>query len=182
MPRPNPTRSLQSETNLARRIAFEREERGWTYEGTAKRLTDAGCAIQSSAIYKIEKSDPPRRISVDELVGFAKVFDLSVEELLVPMELIHDQRAMEIIKEMQDAGATLAASTTQLRQAMVRYLDLGPDATKRADHLWSFNTKTITETVTADLDVELHKPIRTLVVHLIDAAKTNRSTETASEP
>ncbi len=83
MPRPNPPRRLFAEPHAAARVAIEREARSWSYEGMAKRLTDLGCPIQASAIFKIEKGKPPRRITVDELVAFAKVFDLSVEEMLV---------------------------------------------------------------------------------------------------
>lgn len=85
MPRPNPPRSLQSEDNLAQRIAYEREQRGLTYEGLAQRLTDVGCPIQGSAIYKIEKGMPRRRIVVDELVALGKVFYLEITDLLVPV-------------------------------------------------------------------------------------------------
>src|SRR5206468_3991414 len=73
MPRVNPLRPVGNEANLARRIAAEREAHGWSYEGLAKRMTDAGFPIQSTAIFKIEKGKPPRRITVDEMVGFAKV-------------------------------------------------------------------------------------------------------------
>ena len=111
MPRPNPLRSLQSEANLARRIAHERESRGWTYDGTAKRLTDAGCAIQGSAIYKIEKANPPRRISVDELVAFGKVFDLEVDELLVPINVLLSKDAARLFGQWTEARAELGRWT-----------------------------------------------------------------------
>ena len=86
MPRPNQLRSIASEKALARRVAHERESRGMSYEGLASRMTKAGCPIQASAIYKIEKADPPRRITVDELVAFAQVFGVPVEQLLLPPE------------------------------------------------------------------------------------------------
>ena len=88
MPRPNEQRAIHSEAGLARRIAFEREARGWTLDGLAKRMTDVGCPIHSSAIYKIESNDPPRRITVDELVGFSRVLGIPVEELLLPPEQV----------------------------------------------------------------------------------------------
>ncbi len=87
MPRPNPTRHLFAEANVAARVALERERRGMSYEGLAKRLSDIGCPIQASAIFKIEKGTPRRRITVDELVGFAAAFGMSVEELLVDPEV-----------------------------------------------------------------------------------------------
>lgn len=118
MPRPNPNRTLQSEVNLARRIAHERERLGWTYEGTAKRLTDVGCPIQPSAIYKIEKSDPPRRISVDELVAFAKVFEVSVEELLLPVEVAEVRALAELFLAWDKARQASALAKVQEEEAL----------------------------------------------------------------
>lgn len=97
MPRPNQPRSIASEQALARRIAHERERRGWSYDGLASRMTKAGCAIQSSAIYKIEKSDPPRRITVDELVAFAEVFAVPVQNLLLPPEVAAKEELVELL-------------------------------------------------------------------------------------
>jgi transcriptional regulator with XRE-family HTH domain len=98
MPRPNPPRDVLAEEHLARRVGVERERRGWTYEGLAKRMADAGCAINASAIYKIEKLDPPRRITVDELVGFSRAFDVPVDELLVPPELAASRAVIEAVQ------------------------------------------------------------------------------------
>jgi hypothetical protein len=103
MPRANPGRSIASEANLAKRIAYEREVRGLSYEALASLMTDQGCAIQGSAIYKIEKADPPRRVTVDELVALKKVFDVkTTDELLKPMELIDKEHAEELITELNE--------------------------------------------------------------------------------
>ncbi|MEU4287799.1 helix-turn-helix transcriptional regulator [Kribbella sp. NPDC026596] len=99
MPRPKPARQLESERNLAERIRYERERKGWSYAGLAARLTNAGCAIDQSALYKIEKSDPPRRITVDELVGFAAVFGIAIEDLLLPLEVALDREVRGLLKE-----------------------------------------------------------------------------------
>jgi transcriptional regulator with XRE-family HTH domain len=86
MSRPNQPRTIAVEQALARRLAYERERRGMSYDGLASRMTKAGCPIQPSGLYKIEKAG--RRITVDELAGLAKVFDLEISELLQPVELI----------------------------------------------------------------------------------------------
>lgn len=120
MPRPNKARLIGGERNLARRVSFEREKREWTYEGLASRMTAAGCAIQASALYKIEKADPPRRITVDELVALAKVFDTSVEDLLRPL------------------GAVLSAEVAKMMQAAAdaeQLLDRAIEALAAAEHL-----------------------------------------------
>jgi transcriptional regulator with XRE-family HTH domain len=139
VPRPNPPRSLQSEENLAHRVVYERERRGWTYEGTAKRLTVAGCPIQGSAIYKIEKGNPRRRISVDELVAFAKVFDVDTSDLLIPPELIAEHEALDAVRELEQKIQVLAAITGECFEAVERIIKLanavGQEHAQRAVHL-----------------------------------------------
>jgi transcriptional regulator with XRE-family HTH domain len=105
MPRVNPGRSLRSEQNLARRISLERTRRGWTLETTARRLADVGCPLHSSAVFKIERGQ--RRIGVDELVAFSKILDISVDELLSPVELVLDARATELVTAWGQTRANL---------------------------------------------------------------------------
>ena len=75
-----------------------------TYEGLAQRMTDLGCSIQPSAIYKIEKSNPPRRITVDELVAFSQVFGIPVEQLLLPVEIAESEALLELLVTWQTAN------------------------------------------------------------------------------
>jgi len=112
MPRVSLGRSVANERNLAARIGLERERRSWTYEGLARRMTDAGFVINASSCYKIEKGKPPRRITADELIGFAYVFDLSLDEILVPIELIHEQ-------ELRAMWTEMGAATKRLDDAVV---------------------------------------------------------------
>jgi hypothetical protein len=72
-----------------------------SYEGLAARLTNAGCPIQASAIYKIEKADPPRRITVDELVAFSQVFAIPIERLLLPPEVAESEQLMDLLVEWE---------------------------------------------------------------------------------
>ena len=114
MPRPNQGRAILSEDGLAQRIAHERARCSppMTYESLAKRMTDHGCPIQPSAIYKIEKGTPRRRITVDELVALSRVFDIPVEELLLPPDLVNGE-------ELRRLHAELEAAERQVREAMV---------------------------------------------------------------
>ncbi|MGH3833186.1 MAG: helix-turn-helix domain-containing protein [Pseudonocardiaceae bacterium] len=141
MPRPNPPRSLQSEENLARRIAYERDRRGWTYEGIAKRLADAGCPIQGSAIYKIEKGNPRRRISVDELVALTKVFDVDADNLLLPLELIAERDALNLMEELEKKYRALSTSLTDYQGVVARLGRLagsdGPHAQSVVSIVWN---------------------------------------------
>lgn len=113
MPRPNKPRSIASERSLARRVAVERERRGWSYDGLASRMGQVGCAIQSSAIYKIEKSDPPRRITVDELVAFAEVFAIPVQHLLMPPEIAAKERLLDLLTDWEVARQRYAAAAEE---------------------------------------------------------------------
>ncbi len=123
MPRVNPLRPTGNETSLARRIAAERERRGWSFEGLAKRMGDAGFSIQASAIFKIEKGNPPRRITVDELVGFAKVFDLSVDEMLTAEEIRLTRDAQRAFVSWYETRAALGEAQLAFNEAKARLED-----------------------------------------------------------
>ncbi|WP_418059956.1 helix-turn-helix domain-containing protein [Pimelobacter simplex] len=121
MPKLNQGRSVRAEANLAKRIAYERGLRGLSYEALADAMTAVGCAINASSIYKIEKGDPPRRISVDELAALAAVFEEPMSELLVDMSLLNHRRAHELIEilsgledSMSSAIATALGATGEL--------------------------------------------------------------------
>ncbi len=120
MPPRNPARSLFSEEALAARIAHERERRGWTYESVAKRMTEAGCPINQSAIYKIEKAEPRRRITVDELVAFSQIFDMSVEDLLVPLDLAGslDGAALEHVNDLMKEYGALSETINKAQEQL----------------------------------------------------------------
>lgn len=124
MPRPSRTTSSGAEANLARRVKYEREKRGLSYEALAKAMTDAGCKIQGSAIYKIEKADPPRRITVDELTAFADVFETSVSDLLTDMDLIEQKRAQELIENIQDCQRSMGTLAVNVFNSVSALYDL----------------------------------------------------------
>jgi transcriptional regulator with XRE-family HTH domain len=93
-------------------MRWEREQRGMTYEGLAARMTAAGCSIQPSALYKIEKSNPPRRITVDELVALAAVFDLEIADLLTPVEVAF-HKELRAVAEAENAAFDALHSAAQ---------------------------------------------------------------------
>jgi transcriptional regulator with XRE-family HTH domain len=159
VPRPNPLRAMQSEDNLARRVAYERERRGWTYEGTARRMTDVGCSVQGSAIYKIEKGTPRRRISVDELVAFADIFDVDTSDLLIPVELMAEQEALELMAELEAKFRVLSASAQGYYAAIERIFQLANSLDKEHAQrvvgvLWQRMADIMTHTKNANQEVE----------------------------
>lgn len=82
MSRPNQPRTIDAEDRLADRIRIERAARGWTYEQTAEAMTNAGCPIQGSAIYKIEKGEPRRRVTVNELAALSLIWAIPMDRLV----------------------------------------------------------------------------------------------------
>lgn len=131
MPRPNPGRTVGSERTLAQRVAYERNARGWTYDQLARQMADVGCPIQGSALYKIEKGEPPRRVTVDELVAFSNVFGLPMSELLIPYQLVLDKAARKLVKEWGASRDALGAATTRLDSAwegLTEHAQRNPDS------------------------------------------------------
>jgi transcriptional regulator with XRE-family HTH domain len=114
LPRPNPLRRLMGESNLARRIAYERKRRGWSAENLAQRMGEAGCPLDQSAIWKIENGDPPRRITYDEALGFAVVFGLSLDELSTSLELALAREAQRLFDEYDRARRAWAETQERL--------------------------------------------------------------------
>src|SRR6478735_1047147 len=108
MPRPGKPRSVSYEPDLARRLRWEREQRGWTKETVARRMAEAGVPIGDSAIGKIESQTNPRRIHVDELMAFASVFEVEDPlELLRPPEALEDEQARRADQELLEATEDL---------------------------------------------------------------------------
>jgi hypothetical protein len=79
-------------------------------------MTDAGCAIDQSALYKIEKGNPRRHIQVDELIAFSKVFAVPIDELLEAPELYAKKRALAALKQYRQAQAAYYAALDELAE------------------------------------------------------------------
>src|SRR2546423_344914 len=101
MPRRNPLRSVQGESNVARRVSYERDRRGLNYEALARAMTEAGCPIRGTAIRRIE--DGERKVTVDELIAFAEVFDTSIADMVLDLEAAVSADALRLVNELADA-------------------------------------------------------------------------------
>ncbi len=146
MSRPNKNRTLFAEANLAKRVTMERAARSWTLEGLAKRMTDVGCPIQPSAIYKVERANPPRRIVVDELVAYSKVFDVPVGEMLLDPIFVSVRGAFSLLARFDQCQERLSKleresdetgrEMRQLAQQISELVEDTPAARKRIDDIW----------------------------------------------
>ncbi|MGW1928035.1 helix-turn-helix domain-containing protein [Streptomyces sp. NPDC001919] len=125
---------LKGEDNAAKRIKAERENRGWSTTTLSERLNEAGYEMNPSAVWRIENGK--RRINLDEAIGFAEVFGVSLSNLVGPPALAAAGRAMELIDTV--VAANLAAQRAQhaWRRAtndLAAYLDEHSDIREEAD-------------------------------------------------
>lgn len=144
MPRPNPPREVYAEDHLAGRVAQERVARDMSYEGLAERMKNVGCPIDQSALYKIEKATPRRRITVDELVAFARVFDLSLEDLTTDPRLTMARTVAPLLEEWR----RLTAQGIEVRRTAAD-LDARADQVARDVRALVAESPDVTDTVRA---------------------------------
>ncbi|MFF2812481.1 helix-turn-helix domain-containing protein [Streptomyces sp. NPDC058000] len=125
---------FRGEENAAVRIKLEREARGWGTNALSDRLNEAGFEMNPSAVWRIENRK--RRVNLDEAIGFAEVFGISLESLVGSPKLAQHARAMELVEQIRRAfretqRANLAFS--EARDALDRYLDEHPDIHEEVD-------------------------------------------------
>jgi len=73
-----------------------------------------GCPIRASALYKMEKGEPRRRITVDELLAFAEVFD-------VPLTSLTDAPVDEPSRNLEEASRAINTAWAEYEVARVAY-------------------------------------------------------------
>lgn len=107
------------EENLAHRIEYEMQGRGWSQERLATEMAAVGHPIHQSAISKIinPKGGKRRTISVDEAVGFARVFETDLESLLLPVAIARNDEAKRILARINQIGQEQTALDAE-RQAL----------------------------------------------------------------
>lgn len=88
-----------------------------SYEGLAVQMKHKGCPINASALFRIEKGDPPRRITVDELLAFSQVFGIPVDNLLLPPEVAAREDLVRLVVEWDRAQAQAATSAQAEKEA-----------------------------------------------------------------
>lgn len=137
------TPAVAGEANLAARIEAERNRHGWSYGELAKRVTAVGSPMSKAALYRIERGNAPgkpaRTISVDEMIAFTKVFEVSIADLLTPVELVDQERARHLVAELERVTNLLLETTVSMFNM---YLDLyvlaadRPELHEYVDHHW----------------------------------------------
>ncbi|MGE7434175.1 helix-turn-helix domain-containing protein [Kitasatospora sp. NPDC001175] len=124
---------LYSEGNAAARIALEREVRGWSTTELAARMTKAGVPMNQTAVWRIENGSPRRKITLDEALGFARVFELPLEELMSPPLEGVDMEGRRVVQEAVEAFYEARDAEDRLHHAVVAitsYIAARPDSSK----------------------------------------------------
>jgi len=121
---------LGSEDSLARRVEHERLLRNWSPAGLARLVTKAGAPMNQSAIWKIENGNPRRKITVDEALAFAAVFEVPLEELLLPVELAEEKELRRLLEQWRARWQAVAEAQRDLEDAedaLAEHLAQHPD-------------------------------------------------------
>lgn len=120
-----------SEGNLADRVKRWREERGWTLEELGKKAH-----LNRSTVYKIENPTPgsPRKIQVDEVLMFAKIFDKSFAEVLLPDMTLAELEGWKALRQAADTLNEIRWLSGTYRDAIEgvrRMVEASPDLGSR---------------------------------------------------
>lgn len=125
---PDGNDASQPEMNVALRVEYEMRHRGWSQERLSKEMADAGCPIHQSSISKIINPRGKRRtISVDEVVAFAKVFDTTLDDMLLPLEVAQSQEIHQLVETVSTTLWEKAEQVEIEMRAWTRLLDLLED-------------------------------------------------------
>jgi transcriptional regulator with XRE-family HTH domain len=114
--------SAGTEEHFARRIADERLRRRWTQARLAEEMARIGCPVPQTAISRIEnpQQGPRRAVSVDEAIGFSKVFDIPLGEMMLPAAKGKEAEALRLLKEAQVQWAQKSEATARYQEVVHR--------------------------------------------------------------
>jgi transcriptional regulator with XRE-family HTH domain len=121
---------IMREDHVASRIEYEIDRRGWSQERLAAEMAEVGHPLHQSAISKIinPKGGRRRTVSVDEALGFAKVFGISLEDLLLPLSAVENaeiRRLLQRISAITAERIRLIKESEGLWKRVVDLLSLG---------------------------------------------------------
>lgn len=112
---------------FAERVRLERQRRGWSQAELSRQMRAIGQPLDQAAISKIEsppESDRVRRIDIDEAIAFAKVFNLSLEQMTLPMLRSDELQVLALLAEASELRERYNRAQSEYEQA-VRIVALG---------------------------------------------------------
>ncbi len=119
------------ERNVGTQIRRAREERGWSQTELAERVSrvlhpyseKVSSSIDRVAVWRIENPDAKsggRRVTIAELIAFAKVFNMTIAELLLPTGAADRQKAWAAVEAAFEALQAVRMATSTYREAVMR--------------------------------------------------------------
>lgn len=117
MSKQNQPRTMGVEDLIAQRVADLRKSSVpvMSYETLATRMAAVGCPIHPSALHRIETGSPRRKVTVDELVALAQVFEVSVDSLIAPAETGAVARVEAALLAYREAMVSLLKARDRLK-------------------------------------------------------------------
>jgi hypothetical protein len=73
----------------------------------AQAMREAGCPLPASAIFKIEKGDPPRRITLTEFLAIDRVLEIEADRLLRPPDEPDAREIEDLLASLRKQAQTL---------------------------------------------------------------------------
>jgi hypothetical protein len=89
--------------------------------------------MNQTAVWRIENGSPRRKITLDEALGFSRVFELPLEELMSPPLEGVDLEGRRIVQEAVEAFYEARDAEDRLHRAVVAasaYIESHPDSSK----------------------------------------------------
>lgn len=117
------------ERHVAARVQQLCRQRGFTYDGLASRMRKEG--FESFNKDFVSKTfSGKRKVSVDELAAYSRIFGLPVGELLVPVEVVDDVKVRKLLDAYRAAeeGARVARERSAAAlEALAEYVQTMSD-------------------------------------------------------
>jgi hypothetical protein len=80
-------------------------------------MQDRGCTIDRTGVHRIYAGDPPRKVSTNELVALADIFDVPVDELILPLPEALSRRARRLAERLLGIEERLIPFVLQFAEA-----------------------------------------------------------------
>lgn len=142
------TKSSLTEENIALRIEWEMRRRNWSQERLAAEMAKVGYPLHQSAISKIINPRPDgrrRAITVDEAIGFARVFAVPFDELPMPLDVVQGQEAHVLTGNLVRLIKRWSTTTNLIHIYWERLADLLADKEVRSGYTqWLGSVKNYT--------------------------------------
>ncbi|WP_051711942.1 hypothetical protein [Streptomyces sp. NRRL S-350] len=68
-------------------------------------------------MWRIESGEPRRRVNLDEAIGFAKVFDISLDNLVGPPEIAANAHVKRLLAEFAESWQKFVAVRKEMESA-----------------------------------------------------------------